>query len=170
MPVIIAETGAGLSTANSYATLAEADAYFVNHPYYADSWCDLGTPDKESMLILATAQLDALMTWRGTLFGTSQALAWPRFGVIDDEGRLYSTSAVPQRVKNAMFELAFHLSRGDPYISSSSAGIERLKIDVIELQFTGSTIITAVPAAALLLLRGLGAYSLGSRVRKVLVG
>lgn len=169
MPIIV-ETGSGLSNANSYATLEEADAYFETHPYYSDNWNALGTPDKESLLILASSQLDALITWRGNVGSYAQSLAWPRYGVIDDEGRLLSISAVPQRVKFAVFELAFNLSRGDQYAASSSAGISKLKIDVIELQFTGSTAITPVPAAALLLLKGLGAYAFGSRVRKVIVG
>jgi hypothetical protein len=169
MPIIL-ETGAGLANANSYASVAEADAYFATHPFYADNWDDLGEPEKEHLLIAASAQLDSLITWRGYIYSSTQALGWPRSAVVDDEGRLVHNASVPSRVKQAVFELAFHLSRGDPYAVSSSAGIDRLKIDVIELEFSGSTKITAVPAAALTALRGLGDYAFGSRVKKVLVG
>lgn len=167
---LIPEDGTGLSTANSYASLLEANDYFATHPYYSDNWAALGDPEKEAFLISASVALDSLVTWRGRILSSAQALGWPRVGVVDDENRLYASNFVPQRVKNAMFELAMHLSRGDPYAASSSAGIEKLKIDVIELQFAGSVSVTPVPAATLLLLKGLAEYALSSRVRRVLVG
>ena len=168
--VLIPGDGTGLSDSNSYADVTEADDYFATHPFYADNWAALGTPDKERLLIAASASLDSLMNWRGYILNTTQAMGWPRIGVIDDEGRVVSNSIVPLRVKQAMLELAFHLSRGDPYAPSASAGLDSLKIDVIELNFAGSITVTPVPAPTLLLLRGLGDYAYGGRVRKVLVG
>ena len=167
MPLIV-EDGSGLSDSNSYVTVSEADDYFLNHPYYADNWS--GLTNKESFLEAASAQLDALVVWKGFLVYGTQAMGWPRNGVIDDEGRIIPADVVPDRVKKAVFELAFHLSRGDPYAASSSEGIDRLKIDVIELQFSGSTTTRPVPAATLLYLKGLVESTFGSRVRKVLVG
>jgi hypothetical protein len=169
MPLIL-EDGTGLPGANSYASVEEADLYFLTHPYYSDNWDALGDPDRERLLVAASSQLDALINWRGSIRYSNQALGWPRVGVVDDEGRVIPTDIVPQRVKTAVFELAFSLSRGDQYAPSSSSSLERLKIDVIELQFAGSTTITPVPAPALLALRGLGEYAFSSRVRRVLVG
>ena len=166
--MMIVETGLGIVNANSYVTVPEADTYFYSHPYYADAWADLAI-DKESLLMAASAQLDSLITWRGRIYNPNQTLAWPRVGVVDDEGRIISAQTVPWAVKRATFELAFAMSRGDQYAGSASAGVEKLKIDVIELQFAASTAVTPVPAAALLALKGLGAYAYGSRVRKVLV-
>lgn len=166
----VVETGVGLPDATSYASMEEANDYFGVHPFHSDNWLDLGEPDKERLLMAASAQLDALITWRGWVASASQALGWPRVRVVDDEGRMINSDIVPRRVRQAMFELAFFLSRGDPYAASSSAGLERLKIDVIELQFSESMSITPVPAAALTLLRGLGAYAFGTRLRRVLVG
>lgn len=170
MPTLVLEDGTGLSNSNTYASLVEADAYFSSHPYYADAWDNLGTPDREANLILATSSLDALITWEGYINSSTQALDWPRTGVVDNEGRIIASDIVPKGVKVATMEMAMFSSRGDPYAPSSSTGLESLKIDVIELKFTGSTSITPVPAAALLALNGLGAYTYGSRIRKVLVG
>jgi hypothetical protein len=178
MPTLIVETGAGLPDSNSYATLAEADAYFLNHPYYADNWSDLGIPDRERYLVSATFQLDAYITWDGYIASTSQALDWPRTGVVDEEGRIVASDVVPKQVKVATYEMAVFSSQGDPYAPSSSAGLDRLKIDVIELEFTsggsgggaGGGSIATIPARALLALKGLGEYAYGSNVRKVLVG
>jgi hypothetical protein len=169
MPLIV-EDGTGVATANSYVTLEEADTYFETHPYYADNWAGLGTPDKENLLTAASLQLDGLINWRGFISSDTQGLGWPRTGVIDNEGRVIADNIVPRPVKIATFEMAMFASRGDPFAASASAGVERLKIDVIELQFASSTVTAPVPAAALLAVRGLGDYTLGTRVRRVLVG
>jgi hypothetical protein len=169
MPIIV-EDGSGLDTATSYVSVAEADAYFLNHPYYSDNWDAISPKAKENFLSFASTQLDSLINWRGVIMYPTQSLAWPRFGVVDDEGRLIPADSVPQRVKNAVFELALQMSRGDQFAISTGAELEKLKIDVIELQFAGSKTITPVPAATLLLLKGLGDYAFGMRVRKVLVG
>lgn len=175
MATLVVENGTGLSNANSYVTLAEADDYFGSHLFYADNWDDLGEPDKENALMTATAMLDGIMNWYGYISSFSQALGWPRYGVADREYRVIPTDAVPQAVKIATMELAMFLSRGDPFAAASSTGVDRLKVDVIEIEFTntqngGSRLPSPVPASALLALRGLGEYTLGSRVRRVVVG
>lgn len=170
MPTIIVEDGTGLSSANSYVTLEEADAYFESHAFYADNWEELGAIDKERLLVTASRQLDALVTWRGFIVFSAQGLGWPRSGVIDDEGRLVARDYIPSQIKEAVCELAFYLSRGDPYAATSSEGIERLKIDVIELQFTGSAVVRPVPMAALLVLKGLVESTFNTRVRRVITG
>ena len=166
----IPETGEGLPDSTSYASVEEADAYFAHHPYYADNWSDLGVPDRERYLMLGTGQLEAFIIWEGTIANQAQALGWPRVGVTDDEGRIIPSNIVPKQVKIATFEMAIFGTKGDPYAPSSSQGLDRLKIDVIELEFSSSQTVTLVPALALLALRGLGEYAYGSNVRKVIVG
>jgi hypothetical protein len=175
MLTLIPEDGTGLANANSYVSLQEADDYFATHPFYSDNWADLGEPDKLNLLAAATAQLDSLFLWRGTIISTGQALGWPRSGVLDIESRTVTSSSVPAALKRATCEMAIFLSRGDAFAAPSSTGVDRLKIDVIELQFTqtqngGSRVNAPVPAAVVLALRGLGDYVLGSRVRRVAVG
>jgi hypothetical protein len=172
---LVVEDGSGLADSNSYVSEAEADDYFASHPFYSDNWSDLGEPDRANLLVAATAQLDTLIRWRGVIKSSTQALGWPRSLVVDDEGRLISDSVVPKKVKIATFEMAVFASRGDPFAAPSSTGVDRVKVDVIEIQFSsaqngGSRVNAPVPAAALLALRGLGEYTLGTRVRKVIVG
>lgn len=173
------ETGAGLPDSTSYVSVTEADEYFAVHPYYADNWSDLGIPDRERLLMSATFQLDVFITWAGCVVNPAQALGWPRTGVVDPEGRQIPSDVVPNQVKIATCEFAIWASKGDPYSQSAAAaaGIDRLKIDVIELEFSsgsgqngGSTSSGTLPPRALLALMGLGEYTYGANIRKVLVG
>jgi hypothetical protein len=170
------ETGAGLPNSNSYASLEEANDYFSTHPYYSDNWDNLGIPDRERFLMSSTFQLDVLITWEGDIVSATQALGWPRTGVTDQEGRVIPSNVVPKQVKIATFEMAVFSSKGDPYAPSSTAGLDRLKIDVIELEFNndgnneGSGSFTALPPRALLPLMGIGEFAYGANVRKVIVG
>jgi hypothetical protein len=178
---IIPETGAGVPYANSYVTLAYADAYFEVHPYYADAWAALPAAKRTVLLIGATQQIDLLFDWSGIQRTSTQGLAWPQHGATDSNGNYIPANLVPPRVQQAVCEQAFYMSKGDPTaITSSGAaseGISKIKIDVIELDFTDTSSSTssssgskAAPNAVLALLRGLGVYANGFRVRKVLVG
>jgi DnaT-like ssDNA binding protein len=167
------ETGAGLPDSTSYVSLAEADAYFATHPYYSDNWSDLGIPDRERLLMSGTYQLDVFIAWEGDIVNPTQALGWPRSGVTDQEGRDIPANVVPNQVKISTCEMAIWASKGDPYAASSNAGLERLKIDVIELEWganASSMSSASLPPRALLALMGLGEYTYGYNVRKVLVG
>jgi hypothetical protein len=170
MAELVPEDGTGLANANSYGSLAEADDYFTSHPYYSDAWFEFGEPERKNLLIRAAMEMNTLVRWRGYITNVGQGLPWPRSLVYDNEGRLIADNVVPTQVKYAQFEMAMFLGRGDPYAASSSEGVDRLKIDVIELEFSSSKITTPLPAPALLLLSGLGDYALGRSVQRVLVG
>lgn len=170
MPYLTLEDGSGVAGANSYVSVAFADEYFLTHPYSADMWDALGTPEKERFLVTATMVLDSMFNWYGRIAIPSQTLGWPRIGVYDRESRIVPFTSVPLQVKQAVCELALHYSKGDPFAPPSSTGLESLKIDVVELKFGQSTKPVPVPAPALTLLKGLGDYVYGSRIRKVLVG
>lgn len=169
---LIPETGLIVAGANSYVDLAYADAYFENHPFFSDAWSELTSPQKEGLLIYATRQLDLMFNWVGEpVRANEQTLGWPRTVYSGlTHPYIIANNVVPDRVKQAVCELAFHLSRGDPFAASSSEGLESLRVDVIELQFSGSTAAKPLPAPALVLLRGLGDYAFGGRMRKVVVG
>jgi hypothetical protein len=90
--------------ADTYATLAEADAYAA-----ARSWTDwdaLSDAAKELRLTEAAIYLDTSYTWKGAIAAVTQAMAWPRTGVTDGEGRTIASDAYPDRLKAAQIEYA----------------------------------------------------------------
>ena len=53
MLTLVKEDGTGKSDANSYASVADADAYHEGH-LYASAWTGATTADKEKALVMAT--------------------------------------------------------------------------------------------------------------------
>jgi len=78
MPVtIIKEDGSGLANANSYATVADGNAY-ANERLRVDSWTTATDDDKARALIMATRQIDTEIQFNGYKNSQTQALQWPR--------------------------------------------------------------------------------------------
>jgi len=127
------DASVGTLTANSYVTIAEADAYFANH-ISSDSW-DTYT-QRSALLINASRLLDHYMDWNGTPVNneTIQSMGWPRYDVYDVDSDI-----IPQRVKNATFELANYIA-GNSGISSDLAEVNKIKVGpiTIDLDSEGS--------------------------------
>ena len=120
----------GGASANSFGSLAEADAYFEDRPQYSD-WEAL-EEYKEPWLIAATDRL-AQEFYQGRRTDDDQALPFPRVGVVVD-GIPFDSNVIPARIKIAQFKLAFLLSSlSDPLSDTGLEGFERIKVDVIEL-------------------------------------
>jgi hypothetical protein len=117
---MITENGTGLSNADSYVTLAEADAYAL-----ARNWTDWNGSNqhKEAALITATAYIDASYRFKGELLVLTQALAFPRTGVTDQEGR--PLTGVPVNVKSATIELARQAHTRPLVATPETAAIKR---------------------------------------------
>lgn len=112
MAVTVVET-VGSASANSFVSVAEADAY-LEARLNSSAWT--GTEPKKIAVIEATRELTRLM-WVGSRTDTTQALSWPRTYAIDpdvpapsllgDIAELYfDDDVIPQRVKDATCELA----------------------------------------------------------------
>lgn len=66
--------------------------------------------------IWAAALLDRMFEWKGGVATVNQqSMRWPRLGVIDQDGEEYSSSTVPQLIKDAQAELAFELVLRDRF-------------------------------------------------------
>lgn len=115
MPLIV-EDGTGLSTAQSYVSVADADAY---HTLYGNPtvWTALTTTQKEGHLRLATRYLDLTYggMWTGQRSLRDQALDWPRHGTPDRDGYLPAVNSVPQQIKDACSIMAL-MSASDELI------------------------------------------------------
>ena len=117
---------------NSYATVAEADAYFADR-LGADVWLTL-TPEKKSQaLIAATLHVDGLR-WKGSAISASQSLAFPRSGYYLDTvvGDAVAMDPVPPRIIKGTFEMALHLINNEG-VQEASSTLKSLKVGPIEL-------------------------------------
>jgi hypothetical protein len=109
--MLITETGAGLPNAESYASVAAADAR--NAALGVTTWAALDTGAKEIALRNATIFMTAnyRTRWAGRRVYQAQALDWPRWGVCVDGFDVPSTT-VPADIVNACIDLAARASAG----------------------------------------------------------
>ena len=108
----------GAPNANSYATAADADAYFEGQAQQGQ-WLAVdgggdrvrSEGDRERYLVAATRLLDQHVTWQGYAASQTQALAWPRQGMIDPITLAsIPNDAVHQWIRNATAEFAEQLA------------------------------------------------------------
>jgi hypothetical protein len=74
---LIKEDGTGKDDANSYATVADANAYHDGH-LYATAWTAATDDQKAVALVMATRLIDAEFQFNGTRTTAGQSLQWPR--------------------------------------------------------------------------------------------
>ena len=121
---LIKETGAGLVDANSYADLAEGNAYHDGQ-LYASAWTAATTPDKTAALVMATRLIDAEYQFGGVKVKASQALQWPRAECRDpDTGDSVPENSVPKAVVEATCELARELIIADRTAAPPGEGLK----------------------------------------------
>ena len=96
------ESGAGLSTANSYVSVTDADDYHTLRQN--TDWSSFTTEEKQAALVYATAYIDSKFDWPGYVKETTQALDWPRLSAQDNEHRIMT--GIPNKLKDAVCELA----------------------------------------------------------------
>jgi len=135
---IVVEDGAGLSTAETYTTVAEATAYHAARNNTA--WAALATDAlREAALRKATEYLDAVYRsrWQGLKYTETQALDWPRQGVVVDSWSVgYDT--IPEAIKRACAELALKASSAD-LAPDLTQGVTREKVGPIEVEYDKSS-------------------------------
>ena len=128
------------ASANSYVTVAEATTYLDNHKRSAELalWTAASDDDKARAVIAATTHVDSYYEFVGYRTTTTQALKWPRAGVMTRDGDAYlDQDTIPQLLKDAVCEQAFVEVQSDRAADSSTCGIHRVKADVLEVEFDG---------------------------------
>lgn len=156
----VVEDGTGLADANSYASAAEADAYFLDRGNAA--WTGANAV-KESALIQATDYIETRFWGKfvGSQLTETQALSWPRTGF--DE--------IPAGIKRACMEYAVRALSAplapDPAVPDSGITMATTRQEVVgavvvEFEPVGSTPMKhrPYPAADALLRRFLVAQPL----------
>lgn len=94
------DTTVGGTSAESYATVKEADEY-ATLQLGVPAWTALSPSEKENALRFATKMIDREVFW-GSVDSPDQALKFPR----------NSTAEIPERVKQAQMEQSFDIARG----------------------------------------------------------
>lgn len=97
------ETGTGSATADAFVSVETCDAY-CEAQGLTDWTSATRSPadDDEAAIRRATTWLSNSFSWKGTrLNGRSQALAWPREDVVDEEGEEVATDELPAELVNA---------------------------------------------------------------------
>jgi hypothetical protein len=126
---LIIETGAGVPNASSYVSVAEASAYLGARGLDA-AWADLDTLDQEALLARACDYMQAAYRgrWKGYRCNDTQALDWPRQGVLLTDlpyGALVQYTTIPREVKQAQIELALRqlADRTTPLMQDLTRGV-----------------------------------------------
>lgn len=105
------------ASANSYVTLADANAYFETVPD-SSTWTNKTDDQKNRALISATRWIDSL-NYYGDRCDEDQALKWPRNNY-DVDGVELECSLIPNDVKYATYELARALANDTGAITDST--------------------------------------------------
>ena len=140
------------STANSYCTLAEADQYHDDRPAVSTTWADASDGNKTKALLWATKLMESLFVWTGYATTTTQAIGWPRTGLLDRIDVSLDSDTVPAEVKNAQAEYARALLVANLAQDNDieSQGITSIKAGSVALAFTSEQYNKVVPDAVFL--------------------
>ena len=135
---LIKETGAGLANANSYADVADGDAYHAGH-LYASAWTAATADQKAIALAMATRLIDAEYQFNGTRTTAGQALQWPREDCPDpDAGDMVAETMVPEAVIEAACEMARAMLIEDRTANPLGEGLKFTGLGVNQTSFDKS--------------------------------
>jgi hypothetical protein len=172
--VFTVESGTGTdAAANSYVSVEEATDIITANIHAATEWNMLTVPAQQRLLVWATRYLDAKARWKGTktvpgsasytnAFGTvvpaiaPSPLRWPRTGVCDRDGVTVGTASIPTQLRVATAEMARFQIAQDRTIERAQDGLQRVKADVVEIEFLPGYTLPSTPDFLQDLLTGLG--------------
>jgi hypothetical protein len=148
---LIKEDGTGRADANSYASVADGDAYFDAH-LYATAWTAATSDRKAQALVMATRLIDSEFQFNGFQAHGEQALQWPRERCPDpDSGPLsvlvlglvgdnfVEPDLVPVPVLQATCEMARELLIADRTAAPAGEGITSIHTGHTDAAGAGAT-------------------------------
>lgn len=143
------EAGSGLSNADSYISVADADSY---HALHGDpsTWSASSTANKEAALRLATQYLDNRygLRWHGRRINSSMSLDWPRYYVVDRDGWTVAATTVPAGVASATAYVALKIREGDTLVPDVDPGGTSIAESVTVGPISVSSTYSGEPATA----------------------
>ena len=145
---LVVEDGAGLSNAESFCSVAEADTYHDKRGNAA--WAAKSLGDKEAALRSATDYMEQTFRfeWDGYRYSDVQSLSWPRYEVRQRDTvygyrywpAYYGYNTVPQLVRWACAELALRATQAALTKDTGGPLKKRVKVDVIETEYVESSL------------------------------
>lgn len=136
--VLVVETGAGLPNSNTYATVEQLTDYAAAR--------GISLPNADKLPVLLTLAMDYLeqydyqinvrgkTKYQGRKASATQALLWPRTGVVIDEAPFPSTS-IPRQLVNAQLQLAIEAIDFDLMPSSEGYSVAKEKVGPLEVEY-----------------------------------
>jgi hypothetical protein len=173
MPLtLILEDGTGKPDANSYAAVADGDAYHDGHLYAAE-WTAANSTTKAAALVMATRLIDVLFRFRGFRAHATQALQWPRELARDDDAlrsvtlvalaprdEYFASDAVPKVLRDATIETARELIKANRTDDPEGEGLASMAITgSLSLTFDRRDRRPVIPHVAQAMLARLGDYA-----------
>lgn len=164
----VVEDGTGLSNANSYVSLQEAEDILVTN-IHNTSWNALADTQKEYLLAFSTSLLDTKADWYGQKTVPSSALRWPRKYVVDQDCVTIPNNSIPHQLKQATAQYARYLVDNDRTTEQETDGFTKIVVDVIQIDIDSRYRLAAVPTYINELVFGIGRIKGGrSTVAKIL--
>lgn len=167
MITLVKEDGSGMANANSYASLADGNAYHETH-LYPEPWNAATNERKLAALIMATRMIDSEMQFFGSKTTSTQALQWPREQCPDPDlndntfprligGNWVLENVVPKIVVDATCELARRLLEKNRTADPDGEGISNLSITgALSITFDKTDRADVLPREALHMLEKYG--------------
>lgn len=124
------EIGGASPTANTYASVSDADAYLATHMSGA-AWAAKSTPQKEAILVTAARIIDYGATYKGYKKQREQGMQWPRYMVEMTNPypwRYYDDTIIPPEIEKAQMEVAALLLNGDRTSDQDADGIASVSL------------------------------------------
>lgn len=130
---LIVEDGSGLSTSESFVSVADADTRLA--ALGMTNWDTLTDTEKEQALRRATVFMEQRYRnrWKGTKLLRDQALSWPRYGA-EVDGYALDSNYVPADIANACADIALKAAAGD-LTPDLTRGIRRKKVGPLETEY-----------------------------------
>lgn len=171
------DTTPGGASANSYATVAEFKTYRTNRLPSVAGVLTASDAQIEAGLIVAARALDASFDWTGSAVDSTQALTWPRKGMLTRNGFAVPTSgatSIRPELKDAQCEWAYQLLAGIDTTSDNDAakqGISSVRAGDVAVAF--QNVNTSTEESVDMIIRRLGSefnyLNAPGEVRRLLV-
>lgn len=150
-------------SANSYLTVAEADALLAQR-LYVSKWTAAVNATKEAALQWATNLLDQGFNWEGSPTTVEQALRWPRGGTFDSDHYYFEQNTLPDLIKRATAELALELVKRDRVSDPDLLGLGfvEAKVGSLNIKIDPGMVLSLIPRHIVLMVAPLGAPVAGA--------